>query len=438
MFPLARVLQGDYNRAGAKAEQGRSAMAERNETILIVDDEESVRRTFREWLDKANLGCTVLSAADAEAALLLANAQPIDLAILDWNLGAGNDGLQLLEDLSVFHPEVVAILVTGFADQATPLTALRMGVSDYLDKNQDLNRETFLAAVRKQLDRIRPARRERQLHQTLVAFRAAVEKILPLVQSTAALRDPVPLTAGVRILFRFLLRATGAADGALVVRDYVADRQPAENYRAYRTDGTPLVGELIPWGRSLAASVMSMQQPSVLTSLGSSTGSAGFLLQPFEQGRQTVLAAGMPLAPGIQVVLELFDKPGGFTSVDQHLVAAATEFGAELLRHALAEKETHRLLFDAVEAALGASETVAASLLKTTDVPRTEAPPAAVLDQLRKGLRQDATGIGADELLPLAEAIRSLAVRHGSDAVRHCTRLVETVRDLLDAATGMT
>ena len=89
------------------------------ETILIVDDEDPVRRTFREWLEGADLGCRILAAADAESALLLANQQTIDLAILDWNLGAGTDGLQLLEDLTQFNPEVVAIMVTGFAQQAT-------------------------------------------------------------------------------------------------------------------------------------------------------------------------------------------------------------------------------------------------------------------------------------------------------------------------------
>src|SRR5579885_2535895 len=148
------------------------------ETVLIVDDEEPVRRTFREWLEGAGLDCRILAAADAEAALVLANQRPIDLAILDWNLGAGNDGLQLLEDLYLFNPDVVAIMVTGYAHQATPLDAMRMGVRDYLDKNQDLNRTTFLRAVRRQLERIRPARRERRLHQTLVAFRAAVEQVL--------------------------------------------------------------------------------------------------------------------------------------------------------------------------------------------------------------------------------------------------------------------
>src|SRR6202171_1385063 len=132
-----------------------SAAAESSETILLVDDEEPVRKTFREWL--SGLPCKILVAADAEAALVQANQHTIDLAILDWNLGAGNDGLQLLEDLFLFNPDVVAIMITGFAHQATPLEAMRMGVRDYLDKNQNLDRDTFLTAVRRQLDRIRPA-----------------------------------------------------------------------------------------------------------------------------------------------------------------------------------------------------------------------------------------------------------------------------------------
>src|SRR5437764_3369426 len=147
------------------------------ETILIVDDEESVRKTFREWLESANLGCRILSAADAESALVQANQHTIDLAILDWNLGAGNHGLQLLEDLYLFNPDVVAIMITGYAHQATPLDALRMGVRDYLDKNEDLDRDKFLASVRRQLERVRPANRERKLQHSLLAFREAVEKV---------------------------------------------------------------------------------------------------------------------------------------------------------------------------------------------------------------------------------------------------------------------
>src|SRR5947209_6036819 len=143
-------------------------------------------------------------------------------------------------------------MITGFAHQATPLDAMRMGVRDYLDKNQDLDRETFLAAVRRQLERIRPAKRERRLHRTLAEFRAAVEKVLPLVQSASALNDPVPLPDAVRSLLRFLMQITSARDGILLVRSYDPGRQPVETCRVFAATGAPLAGPLVPFARSVA------------------------------------------------------------------------------------------------------------------------------------------------------------------------------------------
>jgi ActR/RegA family two-component response regulator len=407
------------------------------DTVLIVDDEEPVRRTFGEWLQGANLGCEVLTASDAEAALLQANRRTIDLAILDWNLGAGNDGLHLLEDLYLFNPDVAAIMITGFAHQATPLDAMRMGVRDYLDKNQDLDRDTFLQAVRKQLDHIRPAKRERRLHRSLVAFREAVEKVLPLVSAAAALNDPLPLPEAVGSLFRFLLRTTGAGDGVLLVRSYDGARIPPETCRVYDASGAPLSVALVPFARSLAGTVVSLQEPYTMSRLDESAGALE--LQPFERGRRSLLAAPMSVAPGVQVVLELFDKADGFTEDDRRLVAAAADFGVEMLRQALAERQTHQVLLDAVGAALGASESVAASLRGGAPDRPEEPPPAAVMDQLREGLGAAPTpAADAAETLRLAEAVRVLALRHGPAAVRHCTRLVDEVRALLDEATGTT
>ncbi len=417
---------------------GRSWFTVMAETILIVDDEEPVRKTFREWLEGAGLDCRVLVAPDAEVALVQANQQPIDLAILDWNLGAGNDGLQLLEDLYLFNPDVVAIMITGFAHQATPLDAMRMGIRDYLDKNQDLDRDTFLSAVRRQLDRIRPAKRERRLHQTLMAFREAVEKVLPLVQSAAALNDPVSLPEAVSSLFRFLLRTTGARDGVLLVRTYDADRQPAETCRVFDAAGAPISGDLVPFARSVAGTAVSLQEPCAMTPLDAGSSST-VELQPFERGKRSLLAAPMSVAPGFHVVLELFDKDSsdGFNADDRRLVGAAAEFGAEMLRRALAERQTHRVLLDAVAAALGASESVAESLRGSSAQRLEQPPPAAVLDQLREGLSATpGAAVAAEETLRLAEAVRVLALRHGAPAVQHCIRLVEDLRRLLDTVTG--
>lgn len=410
--------------------------SESAETILIIDDEEPVRRTFREWLEGAKLDCRILTAADAESALVQANQHAIDLAILDWNLGAGNDGLRLLEDLTLFHPDVTAIMITGFAHQATPLQAMRMGVRDYLDKNQDLDRATFLKAVRRQLDRIRPARRARQLHRELIAFRSAVQKVLPLVQASAALHDPAPLPAAVSSLFRFLLRTTGARDGVLLVRSYDAERQPAEICRAYDANGQLLDVPLVPFARSLAGSAASMQQPALMEHPDQAAGGGNLELQPFERGRRSLLAAPLSVAPGLQAVLELFDKTSeNFTESDRRIAAAAADFGTEMLRQALSERQTHRVLFDAIEAALLASESMAQSLDGAAPRPE-DPPPAAVLQRLREGLDESSDAVDADATLRLAESIRVLAVRHGSSAVDHCIQLVESLRQLLDEMTG--
>jgi ActR/RegA family two-component response regulator len=406
------------------------------ETILIVDDEETVRQTFLEWLQGADLGCRLLTAADAESALLQANQYTIDLAILDWNLGAGNDGLQLLEDLTLFNADIVAILITGFAHQATPLAAMRMGVRDYLDKNQDLNRNTFLAAVRRQLERIRPARRQRHLHQQLMAFRSAVEKVLPLVQASAALHDPVPLPAAVNSLFRFLLQTTGARDGVLLVRSYDSEREPAEVYRVYGPGGHVLETPLVPFARSLAGSVVSMQSPCVMEARELSAGRSALQLQPFEKGRSSLLAAPVSVAPGLQVVFELFDKPDRFSDLDRHLASAAADFGAEMLRQALAERHTQRILFDAVAAVMGASESMAESLEGSLPSRPEDPLPAGVLQRLQEGLADSAAAVDAEQTVRLAEAVRVLALRHGSGAVRHCIEMIEGLRRLLDEVTG--
>jgi ActR/RegA family two-component response regulator len=397
------------------------------DTILIVDDEEPVRRTFAEWL-AALPDCRVLVAADAEEALRHANHHAIDLAVLDWNLGAGNDGLRLLEDLSVFQPDIVAILVTGYAHQATPLDALRMGVRDYLDKNQDLNRDTFLASLRKQLERVRPAKRQRELHRELAAFRSAVEQVLPLVQSAAALNDPVPLPRAVAGLSKFLCRVTGAKDGVLVIRSAGADGSFG-TYKTYAASGEPLEAELVPFERSIAATALSFGEPCVMNDAAA----VNVESQPFERGRSALLAAPLAVGAGVQAVIELFDKPGGFRDDDRRLATAAAEIGAELLRQALAERVARRTLFDAVAAALEATRRIAEDDRRPASG-EPGSPPTAVLDRIRSDLATAPGPVASGEAaLRLAEAVRGLAVRHGPQAVDHCIRMVTSLGELLDS-----
>lgn len=403
-------------------------------TILIVDDDAGVLRSVRDALDQAQLGCRLLTAGDDVQALEQAGRHMIDLAILDWNLGTGIDGLQLLGYLREdYNPDIVAILMTAFAAKATPLDAMRNGVRDYLEKPRDLNREELLRRVRPQLEHVQRLKRERSINQGLRLFRDAVEKVVPLIQNAATLHDPVPLPTAIHGLFLFLQRTTGATSGALLVRSFDPHRQQAELCRAYDIKGQALTSPLVDYSRSLASSVVSMQEPHVLADLRAVQGQ-GVELQPFEQGRKNLLAVPLNVASGVQVVLELFDKEPSFTEMDRNLARAAADLGADLLRQALAERHMYSVLYDAVAAALKTSEAVTEQL----STARSDPPPTQALAQLRESLeRSPANGLDAAATVRLAEAIRELAVRHGSRALDHCTQLVENLRSLLDHVGGM-
>ena len=64
-------------------------------------------------------------------------------------------------------------------------------------------------------------------------------------------------------------------------------------------------------------------------------------------------------------------------------------------------------------------------------------PPAEVMDTLRDALASDSNAVvDADVSLELVQAVRALAVKHGAPAVRHCVRVIDGVRLLLDEQAG--
>jgi hypothetical protein len=102
----------------------------------------------------------------------------------------------------------------------------------------------------------------------------------------------------------------------------------------------------------------------------------------------------------------------------------------------VAERQTHRLLFDALDAALQASTRLADAIAPADAGPEAP-PPPGVMERLRQGLDADANAVvDADTTLALVEAVRALAVRHGPAAVGHCTRMVNDLKHLLDEMTG--
>jgi NtrC-family two-component system response regulator AlgB len=99
--------------------------------VLVVDDEEGIRKTLRMCLEAA--GYQVQLASSGEAAIAAAKKAPPDLALVDLRLG-GMDGLAVTKTLAQEAPKAVVILMTAYATIDNAVEAIRSGATDYLPK----------------------------------------------------------------------------------------------------------------------------------------------------------------------------------------------------------------------------------------------------------------------------------------------------------------
>jgi DNA-binding response OmpR family regulator len=98
--------------------------------ILVVDDDDLLRRSLAFNLEKA--GYRPSTAANAEAALVLARRDPPDLVLLDIGL-PGMDGLQALRELQS-HLGIPVILLTARRRELDQVLGLELGADDYVTK----------------------------------------------------------------------------------------------------------------------------------------------------------------------------------------------------------------------------------------------------------------------------------------------------------------
>ncbi len=100
-------------------------------SVLVVDDDESVRVTTAAILEQE--GYLVATAADGREALERVARDPYDLVLTDLRM-EDMDGATLLQELQLRHPNIVTVVLTGYASIESAIDALRQGVYDYLVK----------------------------------------------------------------------------------------------------------------------------------------------------------------------------------------------------------------------------------------------------------------------------------------------------------------
>ena len=147
------------------------------DTILIVDDEESIRKSLKDIL--GDEGYEVVTAASGREALdVLAEAQP-SLALLDIAM-PDMDGIETLRRFKETRPEMQVIMITGHGTIETAVQTTKMGAYDFIQKPLSLERVTL--AVKHGLE-------EYRLRQENETLRKSIERRYEIVGESAAIRS---------------------------------------------------------------------------------------------------------------------------------------------------------------------------------------------------------------------------------------------------------
>ena len=111
--------------------------------LLIVDDELSVRDSLAKWF--AEEGYEVATAESANEALTRVAETAFDVALVDIKM-RGTDGIELQRRLHEIYPDMLVIIMTGYASVETAVAALKNGAYDYVNKPLDPDEIAHLVA----------------------------------------------------------------------------------------------------------------------------------------------------------------------------------------------------------------------------------------------------------------------------------------------------
>lgn len=166
-------------------------------SLLVVDDEESVRDSLLNWFLED--GFEVECAENANKALAMLENRNFDIILTDIKM-PGMDGLELLKRIKTIQKEAIVIIMTAFAAVDTAVQALKNGAFDYVTKPFDpddlshlirnASRQIVLAGENEQLK----SHLTLENVQDIIGKSEAIQKVLLEVQSVAQSNASVIIT----------------------------------------------------------------------------------------------------------------------------------------------------------------------------------------------------------------------------------------------------
>ncbi|HXZ42623.1 MAG TPA: sigma-54 dependent transcriptional regulator [Terriglobales bacterium] len=166
--------------------------------LLIVDDELSVRDSLGKWFREE--GYEVGTAESASEALTRLAQHPWDAALVDIKM-RGTDGIELQRRMHELDPELMVIMMTGYASVETAVAALKNGAYDYVTKPLDPDEIAHL--VKNAMAHKRTAKENVLLRETvaevarpeeMVGQSAAMKKVFDAIETVGPTDATVLIT----------------------------------------------------------------------------------------------------------------------------------------------------------------------------------------------------------------------------------------------------
>ena len=125
-------------------------MTGKQATILIVDDEEGIRRLLSQKLSNQGYQCQVAGSADQALDKLRDNT--VGLVLLDINM-PGKSGVELLPEIKAGYPDTAVMMATANTDTSIAIQCMKNGAYDYI--NKPFNLQEVVLNVERALDKRR-------------------------------------------------------------------------------------------------------------------------------------------------------------------------------------------------------------------------------------------------------------------------------------------
>src|SRR5213083_1822176 len=160
-----------------------------NPTLLIVDDEKTIREGFREALEDSY---DVYLAEDAKTAMDLLEKEHFDVLLTDFRL-AGEDGMKLIARAKSLSKPPICILMTAYGSEDLAVEAMKNGADDYIPKvrlqidelEMRINRALRRHELETENTHLRQAVDSRFGLQNIIGTSKAMEDVLEVVRQIA-------------------------------------------------------------------------------------------------------------------------------------------------------------------------------------------------------------------------------------------------------------